>query len=301
MAEKGLWFDDDLEHSAQEWADFFGGAFSTGVNVYGNPKALQVEAKTGMTVKVNSGKAYINGRYYDSGGDLEFALTPYSGSTKLVRIVIRVDMAEKYIRAFVKEGAAATGLTRNNSVYEISLASISIPALASSITSEMITDERSNLNLCGFLRFLGHEAERVPAGAVEFYAGQNAPVGWLECNGSIVSRSVYPDLFGAIGTRYGAGDGSTTFNLPDLRGEFIRGWDNGKGIDPGRELGSNQEGTSLKHIDDSSSKSVTLLQNGESPINEVSKGNPSGSGYTTTGIRYTFRPRNVALMPIIKI
>lgn len=58
----------------------------------------------------------------------------------------------------------------------------------------------------------------VPAGAVSAYAGASAPSGWLLCDGSAVSRTTYADLFTAIGTAYGAGDGSTTFNVPDLRG-----------------------------------------------------------------------------------
>lgn len=72
----------------------------------------------------------------------------------------------------------------------------------------------------------------VPAGAVMAFAMATAPSGWLECDGSAVSRTTYAALFTAIGTLYGAGDTTTTFNLPDLRGEFIRGWDHGKGTDP---------------------------------------------------------------------
>jgi microcystin-dependent protein len=63
----------------------------------------------------------------------------------------------------------------------------------------------------------------VPAGAVQAFAMNSAPSGWLAANGSNVSRSTYAALFSAIGTTYGAGDGSTTFALPDLRGYFLRG------------------------------------------------------------------------------
>jgi phage-related tail fiber protein len=68
----------------------------------------------------------------------------------------------------------------------------------------------------------------------------SAPSGWLKANGAAVSRSTYSDLFAAIGTTYGSGDGSSTFNLPDLRGEFLRGWDDGRGVDSGRGFGSFQ-------------------------------------------------------------
>lgn len=61
------------------------------------------------------------------------------------------------------------------------------------------------------------------AGMIFPYAGENAPAGYLMCDGSAVSRTQYPALFAAIGTKYGAGDGSTTFNLPDLIGRFVLG------------------------------------------------------------------------------
>lgn len=62
-----------------------------------------------------------------------------------------------------------------------------------------------------------------PAGIVMSFAGATAPEGWLLCDGSAVSRSSYSALFSAIGTTYGAGDGSTTFNLPDLTGRVVIG------------------------------------------------------------------------------
>jgi phage-related tail fiber protein len=77
-------------------------------------------------------------------------------------------------------------------------------------------------------------------GQVCFFAMTTAPAGFLKANGAAVSRSVYADLFAAIGTTYGAGDGSTTFVLPDLRGEFPRGWDDGRGVDSGRGFGTAQ-------------------------------------------------------------
>ena len=80
----------------------------------------------------------------------------------------------------------------------------------------------------------------VPTGAVFAFAMNTAPSGYLECSGAAVSRSTYSALFAAIGTTYGAGDGSSTFNLPNLRGEFIRGIDNGRGVDSNRAMGSAQ-------------------------------------------------------------
>ncbi|WP_085694504.1 MULTISPECIES: phage tail protein [unclassified Pseudomonas] len=78
-------------------------------------------------------------------------------------------------------------------------------------------------------------------GMVAGFALSSAPTGWLKCNGANVSRTTFATLFARLGTSFGAGDGSTTFGLPDLRGLFPRAWDDGRGIDPGRALGSYQE------------------------------------------------------------
>ena len=82
--------------------------------------------------------------------------------------------------------------------------------------------------------------EGVPTGAFVFFAMNTPPTGWLKANGAAISRTTYSALFDAIGTTFGAGDGSTTFNLPDMRGEFPRGWDDGRGVDSGRSFGSAQ-------------------------------------------------------------
>lgn len=80
-----------------------------------------------------------------------------------------------------------------------------------------------------------------PTGSVVAMATRIVPQGYLECNGNTVSRTSYSKLFSVIGTTFGVGDGSTTFNLPDLRGEFIRGFDSGRGVDASRSFGSNQD------------------------------------------------------------
>ncbi len=79
------------------------------------------------------------------------------------------------------------------------------------------------------------------------FARSTAPSGYLKCNGAAISRTTYAALFSAIGTTFGAGDGSTTFNIPDLRGEFIRGWDDARGVDTSRVFGSWQDGQNLSH------------------------------------------------------
>jgi hypothetical protein len=86
-----------------------------------------------------------------------------------------------------------------------------------------------------------YQKDQVPIGTIFPFAGGTVPTNYLECDGIAISRAAYSGLFAAIGVTYGVGNGSTTFNLPDLRGEFIRGWSHGRsGVDPARVLGSSQ-------------------------------------------------------------
>lgn len=71
-----------------------------------------------------------------------------------------------------------------------------------------------------------------PPGTIIAYAGAGAPAGYLYCDGSTVSRATYPALHAALGGAWGTGNGTTTFHLPDLRGRFLRGQNDGSGRDP---------------------------------------------------------------------
>jgi len=73
----------------------------------------------------------------------------------------------------------------------------------------------------------------VPVGTIIAYGGTSAPDGWLFCDGNSYSRTEYGALFGIIGTAFGTAN-SSSFNVPDLRGQFLRGRDGGAGIDPDR-------------------------------------------------------------------
>ena len=83
----------------------------------------------------------------------------------------------------------------------------------------------------------------VPIGSVVLFAANSPPANFLECDGSTISRTTYAQLFAVISTTWGIGDGATTFNIPDYRGEFIRGWDNGRGVDPARVFAASQAAT----------------------------------------------------------
>lgn len=81
------------------------------------------------------------------------------------------------------------------------------------------------------------DAQSSPVGTVVAFAGDIAPAGWLLCDGSVVPRYQYERLWKVIGTRHGEGDGTTTFNLPDYRGRFLRGVDVAGDAIPPRDLG----------------------------------------------------------------
>ena len=140
----------------------------------------------------------------------------------------------------------------------------------------------------------------VPAGSIQYFAGSSAPDGYLKANGALISRTTYADLFTAIGTTFGVGDGSTTFAVPDLRGEFPRGWDDGRGIDSGRAFGAAQADA----VQDHTHSMPAVISLGGSLIidNAGSAGkqnNATGAMTTGTSAAET-RPRNIALLAIIK-
>lgn len=149
-------------------------------------------------------------------------------------------------------------------------------------------------------------------GDIKMVAYTTPPSGWLKCNGAAVSRTTYADLFAVIGTTFGAGNGTTTFNLPESRGEFLRGWDDGRGVDPSRAFGSFQ-GDAIRNITGFMDWAGGYLDNSSGVFS------PSGTsgGLTTTtpngrADNFTFdasavvptaaenRPRNLAVMFVIK-
>jgi microcystin-dependent protein/uncharacterized cupin superfamily protein len=120
--------------------------------------------------------------------------------------------------------------------------SVGSTALAFALTTNSISGVSSfvqtlldDTTAAAFLATLG--VTLIPTGTVHAYAGSTAPAGFLLCHGQAVSRATYAALFGIVGATYGAGDGSTTFNLPDLRGRVIAGKDNMGGTSANRLTG----------------------------------------------------------------
>jgi len=124
----------------------------------------------------------------------------------------------------------------------------------------------------------GELAAGVPVGTILTFGASTPPSGFLECNGSAISRSTYASLFSILSTTHGAGDGSSTFNLPDLRGQFVRGWANTGSTDAGRVFGSTQTDQNKNHTHTTDS---TTLTGGIRKISEGFGANGSASGVFT--------------------
>lgn len=140
----------------------------------------------------------------------------------------------------------------------------------------------------------------VPAGTVIYHAANTPPTDFIKANGAAVSRTTYSDLFTAIGTTFGVGDGSSTFNVPDLRGEFLRGWDDSRGIDSGRSFGSAQSDQMQSHshtysIHYSPGAGGVPLQGTGSVVTNRSTSSVGGTSNSSEN-----RPRNIALLACIK-
>lgn len=166
--------------------------------------------------------------------------------------------------------------------------------------------------------------EKNPVGTVNYFARQFPPEGWLLCDGREVSRDVFADLFNMLGTSFGTGDGKTTFNLPDLRGEFIRGLDSGRGVDRNRTFGSAQKGSLVVSDPSLNANGITSFINSDNDGTVMNKrvglDDPEtisdyaglDNAYVQIGAAqsiidnpcgYKFgvsRPRNVALLACIK-
>lgn len=160
----------------------------------------------------------------------------------------------------------------------------------------------------------------LPVGALILWPGDTPPAGCLECDGSALSRTTYAALYAVLGTTYGKGAGAlaeTTFRLPDGRGEFIRGWDHGRGIDAGRTIGSHQNATRVYRNNQYPDGFQNSMLDGDhliaadydggiesvnAPSNHTNR-SMRGTRQTVTGGKIQgirVRPRNIALMFAIK-
>ena len=216
---------DSKAHDAREFTDYFARFVSDGVlNEPAN--ALQVSI-SGMVAKVKAGAGIVRGVMIANDSDLTLTIDT-TASSRIDRVVMGVDQSAPSAGIYVLKGTDGTTtapeLANTSSKRELCLAEIMVtPNGVSSYSDTRLT------SLCGVVRNLLGDARNI-AGIIHAYAGSTAPDGYLMCDGSAVSRTTYAALFAAIGTTYGAGDGSTTFNLPDLQGRFPLGAGAGDGL-----------------------------------------------------------------------
>lgn len=197
---------------------------------------------------------------------------------------------------------------------------MALPA-AADFTGSSVTESQFKTAITDFRDHVAN-LETVAPGAILPFARATAPEGWLKANGAAISRTTYSALFAAIGTAFGVGDGTTTFNVPDLRGVFIRGLDDGRGVDAGRTLSNTPQGDQNKsHSHTGTAASAGTHAHsiacrataGDGPAGVGSTSGASGDTYATASAgAHTHsvttvteggseaRPRNIALLACIK-
>lgn len=153
------------------------------------------------------------------------------GMLELVKCTARTGDVLTVVRA--QEGTAALAFAAGDRV-ELRMTAAVIEEINARL-AQTVTDLAATIASLGL------------TGVMTTFAQSTAPAGWLKANGAAVSRTTYAALFAVIGTTYGIGDGSTTFNLPDPRGLFVRALDDGRGLDVSRAVNTIQAPALLSH------------------------------------------------------
>ncbi len=271
--------------------------------------AEELAATADALVKVSLGDAVggsLSAKLLAGNGLAEGIENP--GGAEALRLSVALDASSGLeFEAGLLRVQAGTGLVRSASGLAANVgtgagklvqlnASGQLPAVSGALLTGLAAAQISGL-------------QTMPAGAVIFHASPTVPAGYLECNGAAVSRATYAALFAAIGTAHGYGNNSTTFNLPDLRGRFVRGWDHAIARDPDRAArtaaatgGATGDAVGSVQADQYKSHTHTYpLSIGEGG------GTPGVMGYTTSGAAACAasggnetRPVNINLMACIK-
>jgi hypothetical protein len=151
--------DGDRVYGATDFAAYFGSLVSNGV-FYATSTNLQVSPGIGLAVSIAEGSAWINGYRYENTDELNIPLTTANGSNpRIDRVVIRLSQITRSIQLAVVTGTptatpVAPELTRTSDIYELGIADVLVPAAATSISANNITDTRLNTSLCGLVNSL---------------------------------------------------------------------------------------------------------------------------------------------------
>ena len=262
------------------------------LNVYHNNAWVQTQpAVSGLQ------SLTVNTPITDTGTALDpvLSISPATSSTTgAVRLATQSEVNDASLTSVaLTPGTLANGIS--NYLADADQTTKGVAEIATSAEIVTGSDDSKVISPLGLATALPQIGLAVPPGTVITFAGATAPSGYLACDGTDVSRATYDDLYAAIGDTYGSGDGASTFGLPDLRGEFVRGVDSGRGVDAGRVLGSFQADEIKAHTHSGTA--------GDAGTTSVGGGNrdTDDASYTTdsTGGSET-RPRNVALLYCIK-
>ena len=216
----------DRLYSANEFAEYFSTFIGSGV--FPSPtQSLQVQPSTGLTVVIKAGKAWINGYYFVCDADESYTLVPDPILPRIDRFVLRLHFSNRQITIERKQGTAASSpvapsITRDAAMQEYSLATISIPAGASSITSGMIIDTRANSGECGFVastitNIPTLTASRALVSSAAGELGVSAVTSQELANLSGNTANIQTQLNGKQATITGAASTITSTNLTSLR------------------------------------------------------------------------------------
>lgn len=166
---------------------------------------------------------------------------------------------------FFSGSASLPGITfvgdKTTGIYLLQTGQLGLTA-AGGVAGAILDSSQVGTGKSGNQFYYTNGAMLCPVGSVSDFAGSTAPAGWYLCYGQAISRTGYPELFNVIGTTYGIGDGSTTFNLPDCRGRLTAGVDNMGGSAANRitSAGSGVTGTTLGAVGGAQNQTLTTGQ-----------------------------------------
>lgn len=231
--------------------------------------------------------------YVDSNGTAHYVVE--LASVEVSGEITDLRASEPITDALVKQFALRDGDYANLRARATTKDDVDLGNLPNAKSDDPDTDSSEILATTKALNALRKAIADAEVGRIGTFAMATPPPGWFRANGAAVSRTTYAALFAKIGTTHGAGDGVTTFNLPDPRGKFVRIWDDGRGIDVGRVFGSNQADEIRSHNHSGSSAGAGGHTHGASSdtqgahTHNVHYGNvtPDGSDPDTPG-----EPRN---------
>ena len=234
----------------------------TVIDSSGNMELMRVTARTGAVLTVTRAQEGTTAQAFDAGSRVDLRLTA-AGALSIPE-------------------AAVTGATAKTTPADADLVGL-IDSAANYVMKKLTwANIKTALQTFFDSRYL-QLTDASLVGSIGYFATSTPPSGWVKANGAALSRTTYADLFAVIGTTWGSGDGSTTFNVPDLRGEFLRSWDDGRGIDTGRSFASSQDDQNASHTHTGTTNSDSHSHTGTTASSGSHSHSMSFDGGTSAG------------------